>query len=450
MFLLDDLLYIYQQDYYDSTRFLSFAYRNPLRWHKLQIRKTITWTLRAKLIAGVSVLIFFVLFASFGLLLGALFALVGLPVWIVSANYLTLPAVAGYKRYLQRKAAQTLAEHTNLKVVGITGSYGKTTTKHLVEGILKPSHKVLMIPGTINTDMGVAQFILAKANQLDSYDVMIVEMGAHRIGDIAWLCQITPPDYSILTAVGTMHLERFGSVDNIAKTKFEIVHAAKKLAVLNMADAGVKKYAPRLATTEADVAEVSVETRPAYEQNFAGATFEHDGHTYTTQLIAPYVPELFALAYEVARALGATPESIAKGLKEIPQVEHRLQVIHNTQTNVTVIDDSFNGNKDGFLAGLEVLQQAQGRKVVLTPGIVELGSQEGTVHGELAEEYMQGADLVLLIDTSATQYIKQAFEQKEFTNFKVYPSAKAAHADLPNVLQSGDTIIFQNDLADIY
>jgi len=156
-------------------------------------------------------------------------------------------------------------------------------------------------------------------------------------------------------------------------------------------------------------------------------------------------------AVKVAEELDLHISEIKNGIKKIDFVPHRLELLKNKKLDRIIIDDSYNGNYAGFLLGLKILSRTNGRKIVLTPGIVELGEKRSKeVHKLLAEKYSKNVDLVLLIKNKNTDFIACRFEELGFNKYKVYQTAKEAHDDLANVLKNGDTIIFQNDISDNY
>lgn len=455
MFLIDDLLHIYQGDYYDSKRFLRFAYQHVGQWPHLQDRGVLTWSLRARLVMTCSIVLLLAvvftlnaLWPIIGALVGLLLSVILLPLYLVIASIVTLPVVMLAKHYYKKEAQHVLKKLDSLVVIGITGSYGKTTTKHILSGMLSSSLRVHTIPGNINTDIGIAKYLIANKEVLTSSDVLIVEMGAHRPGDIKSLCDVVQPQYGIITAVQGVHLERFGSIEAIARTKFELATHASIKTLVNMNDSGVRNY---LTERKIDTVEcIEPHAKATYEKDFAGMSLFYKDVTFKTRLLGSHIGDLVALCYELALLLQVEPEKAKRGLLEVETPKHRLEVTHNPHTEITVIDDSYNGSLNGFKAGIEVLKNADGRKVVLTPGIVELGTKNQEVHEELALLYMESGIYTLLVKTSATIYIEALFKKKGYTNFKLYENALAAHADLPNVLQSGDTIIFQNDWSDSY
>ena len=186
--------------------------------------------------------------------------------------------------------------------------------------------------------------------------------------------------------------------------------------------------------------------------DFGGIDFEIDGVAFHTKLLALHNISLIILCVEVARKLGMALPEIARGVAKINHVSHRLEPIYNTRNDVWVLDDSYNGNPDGIISGIEVLKRAKGRKIVLTPGLVEnwekrpkrstIASAGCTPENKI--------DLVLLIKSKSTDYIIEGLRSLGFTDYKVYNSTQEAHASLPQIIKKGDTIIFQNDLPDNY
>ena len=455
--IIRNLIYILQTELYDARKLLKFAYTH-LEWWKLEKRARLVWTKKARLIHALAVLI---LLAAFLLSVG-LFGIRGLlaliiliplvPIAIVVALWIIDPFDHFMKDRLFRKAQKFLRENRkSLVVIGITGSYGKTTTREILASILSEKFRVIKLSENINTDVGIADFILKNQKQFLENEIFIVEMGAYKKGEIEKLCDLVAPDYAILTGINEAHLERFGSLENTIAAKFELPLAVKKTAVLNFDDENIRKNYESFKLGEI----IGISKREARNikslENFAGLEFELDGVTFRTKLLAEHNISLILLASRVAQKLGMNMSEISRGAGKIGYVPHRLEPIYNELTKVWVIDDSYNGNFNGIVSGIEVLRRAPGRKIVLTPGLVELGEKMQEVHERIGRLYAdEGVDLVLLIKSRTSVYIIKAIKEKNFENYKLYESSKEAHADLANVIRSGDTIIFQNDLPDNY
>ena len=460
--IVQNLLYIYQLEHYDKKRFLLFAYKN-INWFSLRKRTTLDWTHRIGLIFSVCLVVIMlpamIIFLTYGLqttVLLLLCCLVSLPVIIVFADMLIAPLVIVKKNNTLLLAKRVIQEGKRRKLitVGITGSFGKTSLKHILLSVLQEKYNTFSFPGNMNTDIGIANYILKHKEEIIKAEVLITEMGAYKKGDIKKVCAVVKPDYSLTTALGECHLERFGSFMNIVSTKFELANATKKKAFLNMDDTHIKQYAQTMVDQSISVAKVSsseIISDVESLDNFRGISFTYQGEGFTTKLVARYVVNLAALAFALAQNLGMSVKEIKKGFEQVSYMKHRLEIIRNEAENRIVIDDSYNGNYEGFLAGLAVLEQAKKRKVVLTPGIVELGTKRSEqVHTDLAKEYATKVNLLLLVKNKNTEYIVRALRKIGYNAFKVYDTTQEAHDDLANVLEDGDTILFQNDISDNY
>jgi UDP-N-acetylmuramoyl-tripeptide--D-alanyl-D-alanine ligase len=449
--LIKNLLYIFQAEQYVIARFLRYVYTHPY-WWKLQKRGKVVWTAKVKALWVLSWALFaFALLISLylsgwrGVLIGiALLAL--LPFIIVFASLLLKPLDWYLKRQLLLRARQLLEQKKPL-IVGITGSYGKTTAKELAAAVLSEKFKVLKTPENVNTNLGIAQFVLAN---LRNHEVLVVEMAAHYPGDIERICWLTPPHYGMLTGINETHLERFGSLSAIVREKFVLPSRTKVFAALNFDDARIRANYHNFALGNFAGFSRQQVGQIKYRENFGGCEFEVAGEKFFTPLLAAHNITLILLVVGIARKMGLSTAQIKRGIAKVKPLPHRLQPIYNATTNIWILDDSYNANPDGIRSGIEVLSRAQGRKIVLTPGIVELGRLSAKIHRRIGKLYAARTDLVLLIRSEAAEYIRQGMEESNFKNYKIYPSASAAHADLKNILRPGDTIIFQNDLPDIY
>jgi len=454
--IIKNLIYILQSEAYNLRRFLSFVYSN-YQWWCLEQRQQIDWTMKARLIYFLSLfflsLLIIVLFLTwhFSSLLLWPVIYISLPLIIVVLSLLVWPFDYLIKFLLINKARRLLKEYTKLQIIGITGSYGKTSTKEILFTILSSKFKVVKTPDNINTDLGISQYIIGNKQQLAAADFFIVEMGAYQRGDITKICDLVSPDYSILTGINDSHLERFGSLDNTILTKFELAEHTKKLSVLNFNDANVKNNYTRFSILELIGLDSSMVSNLEILPDFTGLSFTFEACHFTTKLLAQHNIDLIILSLTLAKKLGITSEEAVKSVASLDHAQHRLQPIFNNISQVLVIDDSYNGNFQGFISGLEVLSRTSGRKLVITPGLVELGKNTESRHRQIAKLYIANKiDLVLLIKNSSTKFIIDEFKKSGFTNFQVYMSTQEAHNSLKDILRAGDTIIFQNDWPDNY
>lgn len=452
--ILKNLIYILQSENYYFKRFLKFAYTH-LKWWELENRQKIVWTRKALAIWVMSLLIFcivivlfFIAFNIQGLLIIP-FLILLLPIIIGISLYAIMPLDIVLKQQIIESATKIVST-SNIKVIGITGSYGKTSTKEILATILEQKFRVIKTPENINTDLGISEFIINNKNEFRDDGIFIVEMGAHKMGEIAKICRMVCPSYSILTGINESHLERFGSLENVINGKFELPRNTKDLALLNFDDENISKNYSKFniknyaGTSKRDASNVKIKA------NFKGLEFEWEGRKFETNLLAEHNIALILLCARIAKELSMSLDEIYIGVKKIQPVMHRLQPIYNSNTDIMIIDDSYNGNFNGVKSGIDVINRATGRKVVLTPGLVELGSEMQDIHIKIGEIYAGGIDLVLLIENKMTNCIIKGLEKNKFVNYKVYKTTQEVHNDLKNILKHGDTIIFQNDLTDNY
>lgn len=345
------------------------------------------------------------------------------------------------KRFV-KKAAKKLSL-SQIKVVGITGSYGKTSTKQILAEILKSKYRVLSTPRSHNTPMGLALSI--NNNNLDGFDIFIAEMGARNVGDIAELCEICPPDFSAITGICPQHLESFGSVENIVKAKGEILAFTKGEAVISADCFEMFKDCP-CKVSPCGVVEnlVCSPEGCAFEADVNGEKIR-----LKTVLLGRHNAENIALAATLASKLGMTAEEIKTAVKNLGFVEHRLQLIKSG--NVNILDDGYNSNVKGAAAALEVLKSFSGRKIVVTPGLVELGVLEECENRQLGAR-LAGFDYVILVGETLIAPVKQGYFENggDAEKLVIKPSLSAAQEELKSYLADGDTVLFLNDLPDIY
>jgi UDP-N-acetylmuramoyl-tripeptide--D-alanyl-D-alanine ligase len=450
---------MFQLEHYDKKRFLyeMFILKKWFFQNKCE-RGKIIFTLRIKLLLLLSFLLLILTSLLISFFISTLFLILFLlvyiilyPFFIVISDIILFPLVVLQKNRIFNNAKNVLNSN-EFTSIAITGSYGKTSLKNILHSILEQENKVFMIPGNINTDIGVAKYIINNKDILKTAKFLLVEMGAYKKGEISNTCKIISPDYSFITAIAPVHLDRFGSIENIIDAKFELLENTKKKCYLNISDKNINNNFEKY-STKANLKLVNTLEYDSLKflDNFAGIEFIWDNKVFKTSLIAEHIISLCLFSLPLCKALGYKIESMQKGIKNINSIPHRLEVLKNEVTGVTVIDDSYNGNYDGFISGLKTLLRAKNRKLIMTPGIVELGNLSKDIHEKIAQEYMdQNIDFILLIKSEGVSYIVSYFEKKKFYNYKVYETAFKAHDDLKNILKKGDTIIFQNDLSDNY
>jgi len=396
-----------------------------------------------------------------GLLVGVALADLLLPVELVAANVVLYVPQAVAKRAIVQLARRRLRA-SKAKVVGITGSYGKTSTKEILAALLSERFRCLKTPASYNTPLGISSVVLKQLRP--EHEVFVVEMGAYLPGNIRQLCELAPPGVGILTAVAPQHLERFGSIESIAKTKYELIESlpASGTAIFNYDNRHCRGLADR--TTGCQVIRYGLDASPKLDLTardiratrrgleFRLVTKGQGEASVRLRLLGEHNVANFLAAAAAAMALGMSVEEIARAAGRVEPVPHRLQLIEGTG-GVTVIDDAYNSNPDGARAALRTLQQiAEGRKVLVTPGMVELGEREEAENRALGEAAARVCDAVILVGPKRTRPIRDGLVAAGFPKEKisVVRGIDEVPARLQRLVGPGDIVLFENDLPDNY
>ena len=385
--------------------------------------------------------VFFVLSAVYPLLFSAVLSVVNVFERLNNLRY-------------ERRTRRALTADRDLIRIGITGSYGKTTVKNALAAMLSVRFNVLATPASYNTPMGIAKTVRELS---PSHDIFIAEMGARRRGDISRLMRIVRPSHTILTGVNDQHLETFGSRDAILREKLKVldVRAEDGVSVVNDKLAEV----PRVAENRQGNVLLAGGDESS-RVHYSDIAVCSDGSAFTlwlygtpvectTRLLGVHNIEDITLAAAMAFRLGLAPEEIAEAIAGLPPVPHRLQLIEGN--GIRIIDDTYNTNPDGARRALEVLGLFAGRKVVLTPGMVELGAKEDAANRELGREIACVADVALLVGGKRARTIADGLKEGGFAGeTRSYRSLAEAQKDFGGVLHAGDVLLLLNDLPDIY
>ncbi len=340
------------------------------------------------------------------------------------------------------KSAKSKLAAGNLKVIAITGSYGKTSTKFILNKILSEKYRVLSTPRSHNTPIGIALAI--NSHKLEDYDIFVAEMGARNLGDIAELCEICPPDISVITGICGQHLETFGTFGNVVKAKGEILDYTKESAVI--ADDCYDLFAEYPCKKERCGCVSDIECSPSGVK--FTLTLGGESRACESRLLGRHAAYNIAIAAQAAYLAGMTLEEIAKAIPEIEFIEHRLQLIQ--ANGVNILDDGYNSNVKGARAALEVLRSFDGRKIAVTPGLVELGVLEEEENEELGKNLV-GLDLVILVGDTLIEPVKRGYLKNggDEGRLVTVPTLKEAQEHIKEYIGQGDTVLFLNDLPDV-
>lgn len=384
------------------------------------------------------------------------------PIWISIANAILWPNELKKQQAFLQEAKDILADYQPY-TIGITGSYGKTSTKAILGGILEAIEPTFWTPGSINTEMGITRQI--RENLKEQQQLAIVEMGAYQIGSIAKLCRLTPPNAGLVTAVGIMHLERFGGAENIYKAKCELAQAipADGLLVCNGDNPGARQMA--IEYPKATTLLYGLEPENGHldcwmtdiDASINGTTFtihwQDKAYPGFTKLLG--VPMLSNLvgAFTMACALGKDPDYVIAAIYNVEPASYRLNLRKNGDG--FILDDSYNSNPVGFASALEVLEVLDGgRKILMTPGMVELGDVQVAENRQVALKAASICDLVIVIGDTNKEALKAgladgglpAEKLMEFSN----RDAALAYITSTEHRQAKDLILIENDLPDLY
>jgi UDP-N-acetylmuramoyl-tripeptide--D-alanyl-D-alanine ligase len=369
----------------------------------------------------------------------------GLPIFLVVATFLLWPQEKLVQKHY-RSEAEEILKKVNPIIIGITGSYGKTTTKMILGEILNAYAPTLWTPGSINTLMGITKVIRSHLQPQHKY--FVVEMGAYGIGSIRKLCQFTPPRAAIITSIGVSHFERFKDINTIARAKSEILEALPPdgIAVLNGDDLHIRRVAEKFRGKKVFF---SIKDVKNIKQGQHGLEFDycHQNKTYhiQTNLLGQHNVLNIIAAFTAAMALGVPPLLIQATLAKIKPVSHRLELIHQPN-GVVIIDDAYNSNPIGFKSALEVLKNYPAtRRILVTPGMVELGKKSREEHKKISEIISQVCDYVVLVGKKNTKFL-----QENLKDFYVFSTLAQAQEFIKGLVQPGDIVLYENDLPDIY
>lgn len=379
---------------------------------------------------------------------------------VLVAKFINRPIEKIVYKYYETQAKDKLKEMKNLKVIGITGSYGKTSCKNILNDILRTKYITRPTPRNLNTEYGLMMTI---NNTLEVYDqVFIAEMGAYKQGEIKKLCNLVHPKYGILTNVGLQHLESFGSPEKIKQTKFELIESLPSdgCAVLNMDDPNQVSYKIKNNCKKIWIgvnnkkADVRIEDiKSDYTGSKFNVIFKNDKEKYQfeTKLLGNYNLYNILASIALGKELGVNIKELQKAVKKVKPPKARLELIDFKY--MYQINDAYNSNPLGAKMALEVLDMMPGKKVVVTPGMTELGHKERELNHIFGTEIAKVADIVILVGAKKTRPIFDGLLENEYDKNKIFIVNNVY--DAYNLLQTfkfSEKIyaLFENDLPDIY
>ena len=429
--------------------------KTPLKYTRRIKRLVVVYTI---LVAGASFLIEYLGFKYLPLISHGLISIIPLflPVFVFMAYFITWPIEKLISNSYIKRAKNKLKEFKKLKVIGITGSYGKTSVKNILTTILAEKYKVCPSPASYNTPLGLAKTILTNLSEDD--EIFIAEMGAKQVGDIKELCSMVEPSIGLITGIGNQHFLTFGSVDNIVKTKSELaefVTQRKGKVFINnetdLSDLVYQKY-PEAISVSSKNGKIKVDD---IKTNKDGSSFVlkigKNEKKCKTVLLGEHNISNILLAVTVADDLGLSLDEIVSGISKLRSVPHRLDIIKTTST-YTIIDNSFNSSVRGCKASIDVLSKFEGRKFVITPGIVELGKEQFNANFEFGKLMASVCDYVIIDSTINYEAINAGLIFAGFDKDHILRAGNLSQAVqvLNTLAEANDVVLFENDLPDSY
>ena len=379
------------------------------------------------------------------------------PVLCLVANFINKPVELSVNQYYTNDAKRILKSCPDLKIIGITGSYGKTSVKYYLTTLLKTKYNVLMTPESYNTPMGVVKTIRGSLKSTD--EIFVCEMGAKWVGDIKELCDIVHPHHGVITSIGPQHLESFKTLDAVKSTKFELSDSLPEggMLFLNGDDENIRDHGsnrPYISySIDGDADYVATDLHVS-ERGTSFTVKTRDGETeeFSTRLIGRHNVLNIVGAIAISHKMGISLKALRPAVRRLEGVPHRLQL--TDKGGVTVIDDAYNSNPSGTKAALEALSLFEGYKILVTPGMVELGEKQNELNREFGRNAAGVCDYVVLVGYKQAIPIKAGLLDKKYPEDKIFVAGDINealnHVYALNTQGQKKIILLENDLPDNY
>ena len=438
-------------------------YSSFLQYKKYNKKLPLVFTLRIYRILILELLFYILLLVlmfnkSLTNFIGTMLLFVSLiPFVLILIIYLLAPVEKAIYEMYKSKALKKLNKMGDISIIGVTGSFGKTSTKMILNDILSVKYKGFATASSFNTPKGIIKTINEEETIFNDY--FIAEMGARKNGEIKELCDIVHPKYGIITSVGPAHLETFKTIDNITKTKFELLENLQDngVIILNKDNEYERNYKP-LKKVKTLWFSLTDKKADAYADNIK---YSENGESFDLHINKKKVNVSTILLgkeniYNIlasslmAFELGLSLNEIKNGIQNIKQISHRLELKQNG--NIILIDDSYNSNPVGAQNALEVLNLMKGKKIIITPGMVEMGKDEEKLNYEFGEKMAHICDRFYLIGKKRCKPICDAIKKNnKNADIKVFNSFIQAYNDLIKEYKNEKvTVLIENDLPDTY
>ena len=381
------------------------------------------------------------------------------PILVPLSNIINKPIEKAVQNHYINDAKRMLDDMPSLHKVGITGSYGKTSMKFYLSELLGSQYETLKTPESFNTPMGVT--ITIRRDLRPTHEYFICEMGARRVREINELCEIAHPHDGIITSVGPQHLETFKSVENVLNTKFELadsVQASGGKIYLNGDNELIRSKAPQYKNAVLYGLHESCHYRGSdVSVSDKGTEFTvtaPDGSScrYTTKLLGEHSVQNLLGAIAYCHGTGIALEKLVIPVRKIAAVPHRLQLL-DKGGGLTFIDDAYNSNPSGCRAALNVLGLFDACRILVTPGMVELGEKQHELNREFGSEAAKVCDYIALVGKKQTEPIFEGIQNADFDMSRVFVCdtlGEALGKVRSIVTDKKKIVLLENDLPDNY
>jgi UDP-N-acetylmuramoyl-tripeptide--D-alanyl-D-alanine ligase len=481
-------LYVLQLLEYDTDKFLSWVMANPT-FYPEEKKGRIGWSGKAKLLFCSSAIlqlalpvILFVIFnlknhnlysftvAAAVLIISLLItSYVPLIPLVVSAFLFTVPELM-YRAYIFYKAKEKLKKYKTLTIIGVTGSYGKTTVKHLLSQILSSKYKTVATPESYNKMLSIAATILNQVD--DATEILIVEMGAYRKGEISQICKMVRPKIGVITGITSQHLERFGSLKNIMEAKYELIESLPKdgYAIFNVDNPETKTLYDKCPINKGSYSANTTHIEISSENTF----FDLFDQKVRTTLLGKHNVLNILATVAVAKFLGMENQEIVKRIPLLAPAPHRLEVIRGEHQSL-IVDDAFSSNIEGYKAAFSLIREYKNYpKILVTPGLVELGKNQEQENYKMALDAADTFDFAVVVNRINRTPLVEGLVTRGWIHYNpekengsrwatafrgvskdkiifVADDLNIATKDIfPKITRTASLILLENDLPDIY
>lgn len=353
------------------------------------------------------------------------------PLMVVLVAMLIIPTRI-YHTVIIEMARNKLKKHNNLLVIGITGSYGKTSVKEYLSTILAAKYRVLKTEASKNSPIGIAEVVMKRLRP--DHEIFVVEMGAYKKGEIAEMARLVKPQIGIITAINPQHQDLFGSIENTVTAKYELIEGltGKKIAIFNGDDTRVMQMAAWAKRDKVDVSYWSKKDAKNVRADFNGVEFIFKFNHIKTSVLGEHQVMNISLALSGAVSCGMSLKDAANAASNIKPAKGVMQKIIGANGSV-FIDDTFNNNPDAAKAAILFLKKAKGRKILVFQPMIELGKYARTAHQEVGKLAQDVCDEIILTNGN----FRDAFPSASVMD------AKRAVQYLKKTIRKDDTVLFK-------